>query len=46
MYVRAGSAYIVCSGLSGSAIAAARGSDPNISARTRAKVGAAARSGG
>ena len=45
-YCRAGSAYIRCSGLVGSAIAAARGSSLNISASTRANGGAAARSGG
>ena len=45
-YSRAGSAYIMCSGLVGSAIAAARGSDPNISASTRANGGAAAASAG
>ena len=42
MNSRAGSAYIRCSGLVGSAIAAARGSSPNISASTRANGGAAA----
>ena len=44
-YSRAGSAYIRCRGLVGSAIAAARGSGPNISASTRANTGAAAWSG-
>ena len=46
MNARAGSAYIRCSGLVGSAIAAARGSLPNISASTRANSGAAACAGG
>ncbi len=45
-YRRAGSAYIRCSGLVGSTMAAARGSLPNISPSTRANAGAAARSGG
>ena len=46
MNARAGSAYIRCSGCVGSAIAAARGSAPNISASTRANGGAAACRGG
>ena len=45
-YSRAGSAYISCSGVVGSPIAAARASPPNISPTTRAKGGAAAWSGG
>jgi hypothetical protein len=41
-YSRAGSAYMRCKGFAGRTIAAACGSDPNISASTRANGGAAA----